>query len=125
MKQRIRNFIVVAILALLPLAMPLRACCDDFWSCCAAVATGGLSCVIENLVNSVRSMIQNVQNLVNTIAQQASDIVNLAKNELGGAANDLRNLASQAENDFNGAIRLGQTLSLIHISEPTRRTPIS
>ena len=110
MKQRIRNFIVVAILALLPLAMPLRACCDDFWSCCAAVATGGLSCVIENLVNSVRSMIQNVQNLVNTIAQQASDIVNLAKNELGGAANDLRNLASQAENDINGAIRLGQSI---------------
>lgn len=111
MKLRIRNLMIAASLALLlPLAVPLRACCDDFWSCAAAVATGGLSCAIEDLVNSVRSMIQNVQNLVNTLAQQASDIVNLARNELGGAANDLRNLASQAEADFNGAIHLAQTI---------------
>lgn len=110
MKTIIRNLMIAITLALVPLAMPLRACCDDFWSCCAAVATGGLSCVVENLVNSVRSIIQNVENLVNTIARQASDIVNLARNELGGAANDLRNLASQAENDLNGAISLGQSI---------------
>lgn len=110
MKQRIRNLMIIISLALLPLAMPLRACCDDFWSCAAAVVTGGLSCAIENLVNSVRSMIQNVDNLVRTLAQQATDIVNLARNELGGAANDLRNLASQAENDFNGAVHLAQTI---------------
>ncbi len=111
MKQRIRRLIAVASLALLlPLAMPVRACCDDAWSCFAAFATGGLSCAIENLVNSVRSMIQNVDNLVRTLAQQAADIVNLARAELGGAANDLRNLASQAENDFNGALHLAQTV---------------
>jgi hypothetical protein len=74
------------------------------------VATGGLSCAIENLVNSIKSLIQNVDNLVRTLAQQASDIVNLARTELGGAANDLRNLASQAENDFNGAVGLAQTI---------------
>ena len=110
MPQRIRNLRITISLALLPLAMPVRACCDDAWSCIAAFATGGLSCAIENLVNSVRSMNQNVDNLVRTLAQQASDIVNLARNELGGAANDLRNLASQAESDVNGAIHLAQTI---------------
>jgi hypothetical protein len=101
---------IACTLVLLPLAMPIRACCDDAWSCIAAFATGGLSCVVENLVNSIRSMIQNVDHLVRTLAQQTADIVNLARNELGGAANDLRNLASQAEGDFNGAIRLAQTI---------------
>ena len=110
MKQPIRNFMIAISLALLPLTMPIRACCDDAWSCIAAVATGGLSCAIENLVNSIRSMIQNVNHLVSTLAQQATDIVNLARNELGGAANDLRNLASQAESDFNGAVHLAQTI---------------
>ena len=102
-KTRSYALATVALVSLFPLAAPLRACCDDFWSCAAAVATGGLSCVVENLVNSIKNLIQNVAKLVSTLASQAADVVNLAKTELDGAANDLRNLASQAESDFNNA----------------------
>ena len=103
-------------MSLFPLASPLRACCDDFWSCAAAVATGGLSCAVEDLINSIRTLIQNVSKLASTLGQQAMDVVNLAKNELSGAANDLRNLASQAESDFNSAAQTAQAI----VSEASR-----
>lgn len=110
MKMRRYAFATVALVSLFPLAAPLRACCDDFWSCAAAVATGGLSCAVEDLVNSIKTLIQNVSKLASTLGQQAMDVVNLAKNELSGAANDLRNLAGQAESDFNAAAQAAQTI---------------
>ncbi|HEX9009425.1 MAG TPA: hypothetical protein VF804_03585 [Holophagaceae bacterium] len=110
MKMRRYAFATVALVSLFPLASPLRACCDDFWSCAAAVATGGLSCAVEDLINSIKTLIQNVSKLASTLGQQAMDVVNLAKNELSGAANDLRNLASQAESDFNSAAQAAQTI---------------
>ena len=110
MKMRRYAFATVALVSLFPLAAPLRACCDDFWSCAAAVATGGLSCAVEDLVNSIRTLISNVSKLASTLGQQAMDVVNLAKNELSGAANDLRNLAGQAESDFNTAAQTAQTI---------------
>ncbi len=103
-------FATVALVSLFPLAAPLRACCDDFWSCAAAVATGGLSCAVEDLINSIKTLITNVSRLASTLGQQAMDVVNLAKNELSGAANDLRNLAGQAESDFNSAAQAAQTI---------------
>ncbi|GLH68499.1 hypothetical protein GETHPA_00320 [Geothrix rubra] len=110
MKMRRYAFATVALVSLFPLAAPLRACCDDFWSCAAAVATGGLSCAVEDLINSVKTLITNVSRLASTLGQQAMDVVNLAKNELSGAANDLRNLAGQAESDFNSAAQAAQTI---------------
>ncbi len=110
MKTRSYALATVALVSLFPLAAPLRACCDDFWSCAAAVATGGLSCEVENLINSIKNLIQNVAKLVSTLASQTADVVNLAKTELDGAANDLRNLASQAESDFNNAAQTAQSI---------------
>jgi hypothetical protein len=110
MKRRISAFIAVAVLACFPLASPLRACCDDAWSCIAAVASGGLTCAVESLVNTVRTLIDNVGRLVATLASQVSDVVNLARTELGNAANDIRGLASQAESDFNAAAQLAATV---------------
>lgn len=110
MKMRRYAFATVALVSLFPLAAPLRACCDDFWSCAAAVATGGLSCAVEDLINSIKTLITNVSRLASTLGQQAMDVVNLAKNELSGAANDLRNLAGQAESDFNSAAQAAQTI---------------
>ncbi len=110
MKMRRYAFATVALVSLFPLAAPLRACCDDFWSCAAAVATGGLSCAVEDLINSIKTLIANVSKLASTLGQQAMDVVNLAKNELSGAANDLRNLAGQAESDFNAAAQTAQSI---------------
>ncbi len=110
MNRRISAFATVAVLACFPLASSLRACCDDFWSCVGAVASGGLSCAIESLVNTVRTLIDNVGRLASTLANQVTDVVNLARTELGNAANDLRGLASQAESDFNAAAQLAATV---------------
>ena len=110
MNRRISAFATVAVLACFPLASPLRACCDDFWSCVGAVASGGLTCAIENLVNLVKTLVDNVTRLINTLASQVSDVVNLARTELGNAANDIRGLASQAESDFNAAAQLASTV---------------
>lgn len=110
MKRRISAFAAVAVLACFPLASPLRACCDDTWSCIAAVATGGLSCAMESLFNLVKTLADNVGRLINTLASQVSDVVNLARTELGNAANDIRGLASQAESDFGAAAQLAATV---------------
>jgi hypothetical protein len=100
----------MALVSVFPLATPLQACCDDFWSCVGAVASGGLTCALESLINSINSLIQNVWRFVSTLGQQAADVVNLAKAELSGAAGDLRNLAGQAEGDFNAAAQLAQSV---------------
>jgi len=106
MKRRITAFAAVALVACFPLATPLRACCDSFWSCVGAVASGGLTCVVEGLINTVKTLIDNVGRLVSTLGQQVSDVVNLARTELGNAANDIRGLASQAESEFAAAAQL-------------------
>lgn len=117
MKPNIRFILPGAVLlTLFPLAGPLQACCDDPWSCFAAVATGGLTCAIESLVNLVKTLSENVARLIATLGQQASDVINLARTELVGAANDVRGIASQAENDFNAAAQAAASI----VDEATR-----
>ena len=31
-------------------------CCDDFWGCLATVATGGLSCQIQGIIDTVKTL---------------------------------------------------------------------
>ncbi|WP_243287979.1 hypothetical protein [Geothrix terrae] len=122
MRLRTYSIATVALVSVFPLAAPLQACCDDFWSCVGAVASGGLTCAVESLINSINTLIQNVGRLASTLGQQAADVVNLAKTELSGAANDLRNLAGQAEGDFNAAAQLAQSV-LNEASRPQVMVP--
>lgn len=43
-------------------APPVWACCDDVFSCAAAVATAGATCVIDEASNALRGLIQRVGN---------------------------------------------------------------
>lgn len=36
-------------------------CCDDFWSCAAAVATGGVSCAVQEAVNQINQFVRRVE----------------------------------------------------------------
>jgi hypothetical protein len=110
MTSRFKVMATMAVMVCFPLASPLRACCDDFWGCVGAVATAGLSCAIESLLNLVRTLAANVGRLVTTLAGQVADVVNLARTELGNAANDIRGIASQAEADFNAAEQQAATV---------------
>lgn len=110
MKRRFQMIPAALLLTLVPLAAPLQACCDDFWSCVGAVASGGLTCAIESLINLVRTIIDNIGRLISTLAQQTADVVNLARTELAGAVSDVRGLVNQAENDFNATVRLAGSI---------------
>lgn len=42
-------------------APPVWACCDNFFSCAAAVVTAGVTCVIDEAVGALRALIQRVE----------------------------------------------------------------
>ena len=48
------------LVALSILANPASGCCDDFWSCAGAVATGGLSCAAEAAVTALQTVIDKL-----------------------------------------------------------------
>jgi hypothetical protein len=54
----------VALAGFLALALagsPVLACCDDFWSCAGAVASGGLTCVVEAAVNALKAALDSTK----------------------------------------------------------------
>ena len=67
-------------------------CCNDFWSCAAAVATGGLSCQIESIIDTVNSLKKLVDTLANTLRTQANVIISQAQSAVGDATNDFRHI---------------------------------
>jgi hypothetical protein len=96
-----------------PMAPPASAdCCTDFWSCAGAVVSGGLSCVVLALMDTVKELATQVTNLrssINTqllsVAQAAQQAVNTAASQLGSEAQNVAALHRQV------IIRAGQILS--------------
>lgn len=89
----------------------IAACCNDFWSCAAAVATGGVSCAIEAFVATIKTMIASVQTLQATITKDVNDVVTAARQAVATAGSDLTKLAEAAQNDFNTALASAQQLN--------------
>ncbi len=55
--MRIVSTSVIALGIALATTQPARAdCCNDFWSCAAAVATGGLSCAVSAAVDELNNL---------------------------------------------------------------------
>lgn len=75
-------------------------CCNDFWSCAAAVATGGLSCQVQAIVDTVNSMKTLVETMTNTLRTQTSTLITQARSAVGDAAGDLQHLREQAIADL-------------------------
>ncbi len=50
---------LAAVLSVLLAAAPVRACCDDVLSCAGAVASGGLTCVIELALDALKSALRH------------------------------------------------------------------
>jgi hypothetical protein len=78
-------------------------CCNDFWSCAAMVATGGLSCQIQSIIDTVNSMKTLVETMANTLRNQANNIMSQAQTAVGDAATDLKKLREQAITDLQKA----------------------
>ena len=98
MRNAFRVVLVIVLVASLAGGPVATACCDDFWSCAAAVATGGLSCALEDLVNSIRTMIHNVETLVNSIRRNVGEVTGAALNgRQGGGGRPARPHAGGGE----------------------------
>jgi hypothetical protein len=82
-------------------------CCDNFWSCVAAVATGGLTCEVENIIASVKNLSATVNNLISTLSSKASDVTGDAQNAVNQAASDMNSAAGQAASDVTNAASRG------------------
>jgi hypothetical protein len=80
-------------------------CCDDFWGCAAAIATDGLSCVVEGLIDTVNNLVHKVGDLRSQINGMSSDAahnaqqgVNNAADTLGGETQSALDQQKQAHN---------------------------
>jgi hypothetical protein len=86
-------------------------CCNDFWSCAAMVATGGLSCQVQSIIDTVNSMKTLVETMANTLRNEVNNITSQAKNAVGDAANDLKRLREQAITDLQKASETAHDLA--------------
>src|SRR5664279_3807902 len=105
MKYAFRALLAVVLVVSLTAGPVATACCDDFWSCAGAVLSGGLTCAIENLVNSIKTMVHNIETLVNSINRNVGEVTGAALAGVKAAGDDLRGLVQGAENDALAAAR--------------------
>jgi len=101
---------LVVVLALLWAPAPSLACCDGFWSCAAAVASGGLTCAIEALLNSVKQMKQDVDNLRAKIDDNLKKISEATKGGVLDAGDGLKQAATDARVKYDQALADAQKI---------------
>ena len=87
--------VALAILMTLGAASPAAAdCCDSFWDCAATVVTEGISCAVQEFIDTVKGLISFIQNL----GDQASGVTASASNAAKSAVNDMiATMTSQAQ----------------------------
>jgi hypothetical protein len=110
MRNTFRVLLVLLLAVSLAAGPVANACCDGFWSCAAAVVTGGLSCAIEDLINSINSMIHNIETIVNSIHRNVGEVTGAAFDAIQAAGNGLRNLVHAAESDVADAARRAEAI---------------
>jgi hypothetical protein len=63
-------------------------CCNDFWSCMGAVATAGLSCQVEALIDTVNSLKTLVETVTSDLTTRTGDIISQAQKAVSDATQD-------------------------------------
>jgi hypothetical protein len=103
-------------------------CCDDAWSCIAAVATAGLSCQVEGLINTVKALNDTVNSLFNDLKTRTADIINDARHEVEQASADVKGLREKAVADLNDAASKAHSIvspRLVAAVAPMKTMPLS
>ncbi len=94
----------LALVAVLGVGSVAQAdCCNDFWSCAAAVATGGLSCQVESLIASVTTLKNAVEAMSSNMSAQAQSVIAQAQQGVNSAAADLKQVRLDAANDLKNS----------------------
>ena len=78
-------------------------CCDDAWSCIAAVATAGVSCQIQGLIDTVKTLSDTVNTLFNDLKTRTAEIITDARHAVEQAAADVKGIREKAINDLSDA----------------------
>lgn len=89
----------------------LAACCNDVLSCAAAIATGGVSCAIENYLATIQAMVASVKVLENTITRDVNQVIDASRQAVKAAGADLANLVKIAETDFNNSLNQARQIA--------------
>jgi hypothetical protein len=87
-------FILIGSLAFGSVAQ--AGCCDDFWGCLATVATGGLSCQIQGIINTVKTLNDTVSTLFNDLKNRSAEIISDARKAVEQAATDVKQIREQS-----------------------------
>src|SRR5512142_353254 len=108
-KSVLAPFILIGTLAIGSAAH--AGCCDDAWSCIAAVATAGLSCQVQGIIDTVKALNDTVNSLFNDLKTRAADIVNDARHAVESSAADIKAIREKAVSDLKQAANASQTLA--------------
>ncbi len=99
--ERVR-FATAVLLAFALLVPSSQACCDDFMSCAAAVATGGLSCAAEAALQAIQTALQALQQHRSDASSQVSSVLDEqaaeCKSELAQINTKTEQLDAQIDN---------------------------
>jgi hypothetical protein len=85
-------------------------CCDDAWSCIAAVATAGVSCQVQGLINLVKTLNDTVSNLFNDLKTRTADIISDARHAVEQASADVKGIREKALSDINDAVNTSHAI---------------
>ena len=87
-----KKLFVVALVTLLTLgaATPAFAdCCESFLDCAATVATEGISCAIQEFIDSIKDLVNFVQNLLNEASGATGDATRAAQAAVAETINNM------------------------------------
>jgi hypothetical protein len=99
------KLIVLALATLMTLgaASPAAAdCCDSFWDCAATVVTEGVSCAVQEFIDTVKGLISFIKNL----GDQASGITASASDAAKNAVNEM--ITTMTTQATNSSVMLNQ-----------------
>jgi hypothetical protein len=116
MRKRIKKFkLVVVLCCFIVLTVSTRVysidCCSDPLSCIATIATGGMSCAIQDFINTVKTVIDSVKALQDTITKDIQEIITASKQAVDAAGADLNKLGQMAKSDLDNAVASAQQIS--------------
>jgi len=94
------------------MAAPVLAdcCSDSFWSCVATVATEGLSCELQTIIDTITSLVTEVKNFGDGITGITSDKEASARQSVTDTINSMQSQSQQASSDLAAALSQATTL---------------
>ncbi|MGH7622384.1 MAG: hypothetical protein ACRENC_07770 [Gemmatimonadaceae bacterium] len=109
-----KRLIVVALAAVLSLgaASPAFAdCCDSFWDCAATVVTEGVSCAVQEFIDTVKGLIDMLNNLMSIASGAAENAQHAAQQAVSDMIDAMTTQSQSADGELAQAAANAKTLA--------------